>query len=964
MNGLFQNVLTASFHGSIVILAVLFLRLVLRKASRKYICYLWLLAGLRLLMPFEIQSDFSLQPQAVPDTVIRWEKPEPVPQKYEEGEVLTDMPVISVPDDQNAAVMTDMPETKALDLSFLIPTIWMSVAAVFGIVSLISYVKLKAKVRDAIKIPGGWESEHIDTAFILGFIRPRIYIPMGMAPVTRKHILSHERTHLDKGDHWIKMIGFLALALHWFNPLVWVAYILLCKDIEMACDERVVQFMELEERKEYSAALLRCSTNKIHYAATPVAFGEVSVKSRILSILHYRKPSFWLGFLSALAICFVTLCLVTSPVKTPESPDSAVRANPAADSTEPAVAVFAPAKRPPMWDNPDWGMDLIANAHTPTTMTFRYGIGLPGIPWDGTPVYKEQPYWFEHWDGTAWEKLPTMTKDPFYEGSSGMELSKDNFHGMYCEDVLDWSLIYGPLPEGDYRIGITLVRNGEAQAHYAWFHIYANQLSGKEAEAVQRCDNALTKLSSGKNADGTTAGYSCTVYESNGYGRLLPVRTYMRSNGNGRIDSYVGDICYNTTYVDVSAAVLNSWDQPFRTNQNQHISFPEGESLISDNEIRYLSQWADADDNVYRQENTYTFGESGKLDAVNQMIYKTAPDGTVTQSQRALSVGQAYWGDTIDPTLTPKDSQEASLESPWNIFFRVDDDYLASSGGEVWFAVGGNTIGATNYTTDAGYWLEKRGDTTWEKLPSQAGDPTWGSETYRLGTVTTVLNVDWTQYYGKLEPGLYRMGKHFYSGNDSIIQYAEFKVNPEGSIIGNGGAEALDRINAAVERLKNRNSHIIQMRMHANQAEPVTDTIYWKYKDICIQDYYNYDRGDGYQHSAVTRPNDRNADIFYDAWIWMLSWQNPNVTAYFADGASVISDREITFATAFSGDSAGAYLTWHSVFFDENGEIERIMYWMNDLYDGDRNGTTTLLIMDTPEAEIQAWAEKILAGEG
>ncbi len=274
MTQFMHNLLTASIHGSFVILAVILLRLILRRTPKKYICLLWLLAGIRLLMPIEIRSDLSLQPEfALPN----W------------------------------------------NLPVLLPWVWGVVALCFGIYSLISYGKLKQKVRDAVRIRGGWECDKIDTAFILGFIKPRIYIPMGMNKQARKHILAHERTHLDKGDHWIKMIGFLALALHWFNPLVWIAYILLCKDIEMACDERVVQFMELDERKSYSAALLSCSSKQLHFSANPVAFGEVSVKKRILSILKYKKPAFWAGLLGVVAFFFVAVCLVTSPAEEPET---------------------------------------------------------------------------------------------------------------------------------------------------------------------------------------------------------------------------------------------------------------------------------------------------------------------------------------------------------------------------------------------------------------------------------------------------------------------------------------------------------------------------------------------------------------------------------------------------------------------------------------------------------------------
>ena len=184
MNTFFQSLLTASFHGSIVILAVILLRLLLRKTPRKFICYLWMLAGIRLLMPIPVTSRFSLQPAGF---------------------------TIPVPINPN--------------LSLLL--LWGTVAGVIGIISAVSYIKLQRQVRDAVKVPGGWESDKIETAFVLGFVKPKIYIPTGMSGDTKKQILAHERTHLEKGDHWIKMIGFVALALHWFNPLVWVAYVLL-----------------------------------------------------------------------------------------------------------------------------------------------------------------------------------------------------------------------------------------------------------------------------------------------------------------------------------------------------------------------------------------------------------------------------------------------------------------------------------------------------------------------------------------------------------------------------------------------------------------------------------------------------------------------------------------------------------------------------------------------------------------
>ena len=328
MTQFFDNLLNASFHGSIVILAVIVLRVLLKKTPKKFFCMLWLLAGIRLLMPFEIQSTLSLQPSPEPMfqqvaqyEVLNFTPVEPmIPiQQENRQDVEAAVPVFTVTPAETTPIVQEsvihQETARTINWMSMIPWIWLTVASFFLVYTFYAYFKLRLQVREAVKIEGGWECDRIETAFILGFIRPQIYIPMGLSAMVRKYILAHERTHLEKGDHWFKMISFIALALHWFNPLVWVAYILLCKDIEMACDERVVQFMDLKERKEYSAALLNCSTNKVHFAACPVAFGEVSVKHRIKSVLKYKKPSFWISLAGVIAIIFVAVCLVTSPTE-------------------------------------------------------------------------------------------------------------------------------------------------------------------------------------------------------------------------------------------------------------------------------------------------------------------------------------------------------------------------------------------------------------------------------------------------------------------------------------------------------------------------------------------------------------------------------------------------------------------------------------------------------------------------
>ena len=277
MGALFRDVLNASARGSIVIAVALVLRALLRKAPKKYNCYLWILTGLRLLNPFPLESSLSLLPRAVMLSEGQW---------------------------QALAHFGDS-----------LPMAWMLGAAVLLFYSVITYVALKLRLREAIRIgPEVWESDRIDTAFVLGYIRPSIYLPMRIQGLYRELMLKHERGHLKRLDHWLKLFGFVALAVHWFNPLVWMAYVLLCWDVEFACDELVISDMDLQQRKQYSEALLACSSKGSFLGATPVAFGEKPISQRIRAVLQYRKPALWVSALAIAALILVALCFLTNPI--------------------------------------------------------------------------------------------------------------------------------------------------------------------------------------------------------------------------------------------------------------------------------------------------------------------------------------------------------------------------------------------------------------------------------------------------------------------------------------------------------------------------------------------------------------------------------------------------------------------------------------------------------------------------
>ena len=898
-----QTVLSTSFHGSIVVLAVLLLRLVLRKAPKKFICLLWMLAGIRLLLPIPIESAYSLQPQSIQ---------------------------IAVP----------------ANLRVVLTVIWIVLAIAIGAYSIGSYIHLRRKVFDAVKIPGGWESDRIETAFVLGFIKPKIYIPTGMSTETRKQILAHERTHLDKGDHWIKMIGFIALAVHWFNPLVWVSYILLCKDIEMACDERVVQFMELNERKAYSSALLRCSTNKTHYAACPVAFGEISVKYRIKSILNYRKPSFWISLLAVIAFVFVGVCLMTSPQTVVEVPvDADV---PLREISQEDPATFVPAAPPEMEANPDWGVDVIVDISSPTGGKIVYAVEERFAA--ASESIDMRNGILEKWNGTDWEVVPSKSGQTyiFEKFGIGFAVSRDSAVN-YFEEELDWELNYGALSEGDYRICQTIESVSDSATFRTAFHIYREELPSDEKAALERCETALNTLAA-------SDYYSIILSETAPDGKVYPTKRITKAGENTRIDHYLGEFCVSSNNSENAVYYTEGWDMPFRVNQNRKFLFPEGKSVISQDKIIFFSVWADYKGTSYQGTDEFTFYEDGTLKSVCRLVQTMDGSGNVVaENVQNLEIDKlegfgGYSGYISEiGTYQIQDSFDATNESPWNIFFRVDDDLLTSGNGEIW--MGTNAVGVSNYTTDGKYWLEKKSGKSWQRLGGEGKEASWGDETIKLVSQTTIRQVDWTADYGNLDAGVYRMGKRFYNGTESIIQYAEFAIYQNGGVFGEGGEEALARVDAAIEKIQNGNYKVEKYESSYSTYEEgfrMTE-IHWKYGDTMVVDFYN--KVEDYSHSAVEKPG----DIFYGLWLERSHFESEYDSIYFPAGYGLISDREIRLAYSYGQNSADNPCRLYTYRFDGGGNLIEIEEQaMDSMWGG---YVTHYIVTETPETEIQAWVE-------
>ena len=310
MDDVFLKLVNLSISASWLILAVLVLRVVLKKAPKWVMPLLWGVVALRLVCLFSIESALSLIPSAetIPSEIVT-ETREPV--LYEQAT----LDIATNPTLPSAAEVPVGVSRQQAQVDFNIYSVlWLAGMAALLVHALVSAGKLKRKLATAILLRDNiYESEFVDSPFVFGVVKPNIYLPMHMDEGTAAYVIAHERAHLARRDHWWKVLGYLVLALHWFNPLVWVAYILFCRDIELACDEKVVKGLDGAARADYSQALLSCAAPGRAVAACPLAFGEGNIKMRVKSALHYKKPAFWVAAAAVLAVVIVAVCFLTNP---------------------------------------------------------------------------------------------------------------------------------------------------------------------------------------------------------------------------------------------------------------------------------------------------------------------------------------------------------------------------------------------------------------------------------------------------------------------------------------------------------------------------------------------------------------------------------------------------------------------------------------------------------------------------
>ncbi|MBQ7780295.1 MAG: hypothetical protein IJ404_07355 [Clostridia bacterium] len=308
MAKIFTDIFNMSVAASWAILAVLVFRLIFKRSPKFIYCILWGIVGIRLTVPFFPSSKLSIIPSAATVTPSN-QTPTP---HFQSGVGALDSVV-------NEYIDIHYPSANGASTAQVTPTdiisyIWISVALLFILYAIIGYVRLKRRVSSAMLIKDNiFESERCSSPFVLGMISPKIYLPINMDEDKLNSVLLHERAHINRCDNIVKPIAFVILSFHWFNPLVWLSYVLLCKDIEMACDEKVIKYMTSSERADYSEALLSLSNVRKTLSVSPIAFGEVNVKARIKSVLSYKKPTLYIVIAALVALLTLSICLLTNP---------------------------------------------------------------------------------------------------------------------------------------------------------------------------------------------------------------------------------------------------------------------------------------------------------------------------------------------------------------------------------------------------------------------------------------------------------------------------------------------------------------------------------------------------------------------------------------------------------------------------------------------------------------------------
>ena len=402
MSELFLEIVNRSIAASWIVIAVLILRFCLKKAPKWVNVLLWGIVAVRLIFPFSIESALSLIPSA--ETVSPSIMMETAP-SVQTGVPALDQVINPVIDHS----LSPAPGASANPLQIWISVmaaVWLAGAAALLLYSAISYWRLRRRVREAVILRDNfYQSENAGSPFVLGIIQPKIYLPYSVDSGALAYVIAHEQAHIRRGDHWWKPLAFLLLTVHWFNPLLWLGYILLCRDIELACDEKVIREMGSEQRADYTQALVSCSVSRRSIAACPLAFGEVGIKERVKSVMNYKKPAFWIVLASVVVCAVAAVCFLTDPKTERSSP-----------SVGDNVSGLGPAQTEKWFDyleNPEemnWDGRLEIALPEYPGVTFRwYPEKMEAVTENEiTPLYTGMPIWNTYFCDLTGDGLPEL----------------------------------------------------------------------------------------------------------------------------------------------------------------------------------------------------------------------------------------------------------------------------------------------------------------------------------------------------------------------------------------------------------------------------------------------------------------------------------------------------------------------------------------------------------------------------
>lgn len=528
MTVFFAGLVKTAIGANWLILAAIFLRFLLKKAPRRVTCLLWAIVALRLVLPVSIESPVSL----IPQTTVA----------LQEAVDTSLIHVEAVPSGNGAAAhlptaigTAQVPEMHTLPL----PTIWAAGMAVMLGYLLISYFRMRYLVREAVQEEENiWVCDGVTSPFILGVFCPRIYLPSGLSGSSRAYVIAHEKSHLCCKDHLWKPFAFCLLAMYWFDPLVWTAYWLACRDIEFACDERVIRALKLPERKAYASALLACSDGRKRVLVCPVAFGETAVVQRIRSVLNYKRPSFWAILVAVILILALAIGFLTVPKSEPKEA-------PSNSSLEESV--------PP---------ETILETQAPTAPAEESSTEVDDLEWTPYP----DGIRIDTYEGENFTAQIMLVRDPsrLYLATSSETLSKDT-PGLKMNDAIEkegavaainagtcWDDGTGSLEVGSVPLGLNLSKGKVVwdsfseetpDTGFVGFNrdnilIVANSVTEEEALELgirDGCASGTVLIVNGNAVDIDHSGYSPrTAIGQRADGTVILVCT------NGRTDEYIG----------------------------------------------------------------------------------------------------------------------------------------------------------------------------------------------------------------------------------------------------------------------------------------------------------------------------------------------------------------------------------------------------------------------------------------